>query len=343
MNNLTTFYNDFTDNSDNTFLYFKLAGNNYAVKVPQVVEIIKLPLLDYPQKLVNNIVGLLKYNEFTINILDLRFYLGLNVTEYTTSNQILIVKTDETIFGLIIDKAIDIFSPDSSKTEIFSSVESNKLIESICKKDDETVSIIDLNVLESILKQGFSNSEIDIPSLFPKDDDSQWEFKQRSLMLQAKNFDLSADLLSQNKFISFTLNSNLYCLDLKYVQEFLKNVSITKMPCNYDYISGIISQKGEFITIIKIANLISEAEIEINENYCERNNIIILDCIEYKIGILVDKIESIVSIPEELIEKDTKNSPKYILSEIRFEDKFYTILNMNSILSDERLFINETV
>ena len=52
----------------------------------------KLPALDYPQKLPNNIVGLLKYNNFVINVVDVRFYLNIEVRPYNTHNELLIVK-----------------------------------------------------------------------------------------------------------------------------------------------------------------------------------------------------------------------------------------------------------
>ena len=344
MNNLAVFNNDIFENHENAYLYFKLGENKYALKVEQVMEIIKLPTLDYPQKLANNSVGLLKYNNFTINILDLRFYLDIEVTPYSVSNKILIVKTDETIFGLIIDNALDIFSLDSSNAEMFLSSENQKIINSIYKKDDEIISIIDLNELETVLKNGVQSTEIYVPSLFPKDDNSQYEFKQRSLMLQQKNSAaLTIEMFSQDQFISFSLAKNLYCINLEYVQEFLKDVSITKIPCNLNYIVGLIAIKGDFITIINLDVLLNDSVSGISKPDFDKNNVIVIDGGEYSIGIIVDEISGIINIPEELIKKDSKNPNKNILSEVILGETFYTVLNIRNILSDERLFINETV
>ena len=65
MNNLI-FYNKSENADENSYLYFQLGENKYAIKVQQIVEIMKLPMLDYPQKLSNNAVGLLKYDNFII-------------------------------------------------------------------------------------------------------------------------------------------------------------------------------------------------------------------------------------------------------------------------------------
>lgn len=362
MNNLTTFYiNNISENNENRYLYFNLGNNKYAVNTLQVVEIMKLSLLDYPQKLPNNVVGLLSYNNFTINILDLRFYLSIKVTPYSVANQLLVVKTDESIFGLIIDKVEDIISLDQSKIEPFEFSGEEKIIEFIYKKENEPISIINLSTLENIVRNGVPSSDIDIPSLFPNDDDSRYKLIQRNQALQEKsNFDLVTNIFSQDKFISFSLGGDVYCVNFEYVREFLKDIPITQIPCNRDYIAGIIALKGDFVTIINTKNFL-DINDEASLRHCEtkgavydsesppkqscstesKNNIIILETPDYKIGFLVDEIFDITSIPEDLIKKNPHNQNKYILSEVILEDNLYTILDMKTILADERIFIEE--
>ena len=106
----------------NMHLYFQVGNNKYAVNSENVLEIMKLPALDYPQKLPNNIVGLLKYNNFVINVVDVRFYLNIDVKPYTPQNELLIVKTDELIFGIITDKVIGILPFDSALVDALSYV-----------------------------------------------------------------------------------------------------------------------------------------------------------------------------------------------------------------------------
>ena len=90
----------------------------------------KLLALDYPQKLPNNIVGLLKYNNFVINIIDVRFYLNIEVQPYSINNDLLIVKTDEVIFGIITDKVIGILPFDSALVDQIPFVDESMIIES---------------------------------------------------------------------------------------------------------------------------------------------------------------------------------------------------------------------
>lgn len=350
MKDLTTFYkNSIIETNDNLYLYFNLGNNKYAVSTLQVVEIIKLPLLDYPQKLANNVIGLLNYNNFTINVLDIRFYLDIKVTPYSVSNQILIVKTDESIFGLIIDQVEDIISLEESLVEPFEFFGKEKIIEFIYKKENDSISIINLNTLETIVKNGVMSSDIDIPSLFPIDDDSRYKFMQRRQVLHEKSdFNLVTSIFSQNKFISFSLGEGIYCINFEYIKEFLKNFNITKVPCNLDYIAGMIALRGDFVSVIDtkiFLELLDNTEISEDRqsiDYIEsKNNIIIIETPDYKIGFLVDEIFDIVNIPEDLIKKDPHNQHKYITSEVIMNDKMYTILDISNILNDERLFIEE--
>lgn len=350
MKDLTTFYkNNITEVNENLYLYFCLGNSKYAINTMQVVEIIKLPLLDYPQKLANNVVGLLNYNNFTINVLDLRFYLDIKVTPYSVANQILVVKTDESIFGLIIDKVEDIISFEQSKVEPLDFFGKEKIIEFIYKKENESISIINLNTLENIVKKGVLSTDIDIPSLFPSDDDSRYKFRQRSQALQEKfDFNLATNIFSQDKFISFALADSIYCINFEYIKEFLKDFSITKVPCNLDYIAGIIALRGDFVSVIDTKIFLGLLDdIQVSKDiqsidYIEgKNNIIILETPDFKIGFLVDEIFDIVNIPDDLIKRNTHNQNKYFSSEVIMENKLYTILDIKNILTDERFFVEE--
>lgn len=342
MNNLTKFYNNnLTESNDTLYLYFTVGENKYALDSTQVVEIMKLPHLEYPQKLPNNILGLLNYNNFTINVIDLRFYLNIKVTPYSVSNQLLVVKTDESFFGLLINKVEDIITFEQSKIEHFPISDDDKLIEFLYHLNDETISVINLYSIENLLKKGVPSADVDILSLFPQDDESRYKLMQRNQALVEKsNFNLAKNIFSQDKFISFSLNNETYCINLEYVKEFLKNSLITQVPCTPDYIAGLMTLRGDFVTVINTKNFLGLP----SENLSDKNRTIIIEAPDFKIGLLVDEIYSIIDIPEELISENSHHqTDKNILCELVMENKLYTILDMKNLLSDERFFIEENV
>lgn len=339
MNELITIQNNnIVNNSEISYLYFDLGDNKYAIKIKNVVEILKLPQLEYPQKLHNNIVGLLNYNNFTINVIDLRFYLNIEVTPYSTSTHVLIAKTDEMIFGIIIDKPNEIFFLDKNISSNTSFVEENNIIESIYKKDSDMISVINLNFVEARIKSNLSQNDFDVLSLFPKDEKSKELLaKRKELILKKNNSNIATNIFSQEKYIVFSLNKNFYCINIDYTKEFVKNVNITSIPCNLSYIEGVICLRGDFYTIVNLSDFIGE-DLSINKT---KNNIIIIDFADYKVGIAVDEILGIEEISEEsIISKKDDNSP-FISGEAMVTENLYSVVDIKNLLADERFFIEQ--
>ena len=127
MNNLLTLNSENFEIQQN--LYFTLSDNKYAIPLKNIVEVMKLPALEYPQKLPNNIIGVLKFNNININILDVRFYLDIPVTNYSVNTKLIVVKTDESIFGIVADNIENIMDFDNSKIERLPFITENKIID----------------------------------------------------------------------------------------------------------------------------------------------------------------------------------------------------------------------
>lgn len=321
-------------------LYFSLNGNKYAIPLKNIVEVMKLPALDYPQKLPNNIIGLLKFNNLNINILDVRFYLDIPITNYSINNKLIVVKTDESIFGIIAENIENIINFENSKIERLPYVSENKIIDSLYHIDDMTVSILNMYSLEQILRQGVSEkTDIDIQKLFPTDEKSIEILNSRAKYLTTKmDSSIAQTSYTNDKFISFALNDSTYCINLKYIKEVTNKASIVPLPCVPDYIEGLMTVRGDFITVVNFKKFLNLS----NTEYDKKTKVIIIDSEQYKLGFLVDEIYEILDIPEEVINnKKTSVEDSYIFSEIIKDNNIQLLINVDKILSDEKMFINE--
>ena len=320
----------------NTHLYFQVGDNKYAVNSANVLEIMKLPALDYPQKLPNNIVGLLKYNNFVINVIDIRFYLDIEVRPYTVHNELLIVKTDELIYGIITDKVIGILPFDSVFVDAIPYADSNTVIDSLYKINNETIFIINIYSVENILKKHQEWAKVEIPKLFPQDETSKAIMTKRTLEVVNKSTMklASSELHVKNKYISFNLNSNTYCIALDYVKEVLKDTSITNVPGTPDFIEGIMNLRGDYITVINLKNFLGlEAGV-----VTEKKPVIIIKCNELKMAFLIDKINELFEFQQDDI-NDLGDG--YFSNEFIYNNTLYTILNVEKIASDKRIIITD--
>ncbi len=110
------------------------------------------------------------------------------------------------MFGVIIDKVDNIVSFDQTKLEYFPSNTEERIINFYTKMKMKRFLSSTLMPLKICSKIGFIPTDIDIPSLFPQDDDSRYKFNQRNQAL-ARNFelDLAIIIFSQDKFITLLL------------------------------------------------------------------------------------------------------------------------------------------
>lgn len=320
----------------NVHLYFQIGDSKYAINSDNVLEIMKLPALDYPQKLPNNILGLLKYNNFVINVVDIRFYLNIEVQPYTTHNELLIIKTDENIFGIVADKVIGILSFDSALTDAIPFVDNKMVIDSLYKLDQETVFIINIYAIENLLKQHNTWADVDILSLFPQDEASKLTMSKRTQAIADKSSLklASGSLHVKNKYISFNLNNDSYCIALDYVKEVLKDTPITNVPGTPDFIEGIMNLRGDYITVINLKKFLNLPETVTSD----KKPVVIIKCNELKLALLIDKINELFEFQETDI---MEQSEGYFASEFIYNGTLYTILNIDKISSDKKIIITD--
>ena len=329
--------NNYIEQKKNTHLYFKLGENQYAVDSNNVLEIMKLPALDYPQKLPNNIIGLLKYNNFVINVIDIRFYLNIEVSPYGINSELLIVKTDETIFGIVTDKVIGVLPFDSSMVDTIPFVDNKTIIDSLYKLNQETIFIINIYAIEKLLKEhNYSSTDLDIQSLFPKDLPSRELLSRRTLEIakKARMKIASGELHAKNKYISFILNSDTYCIPLEYVAEVLKDTLITHIPGTPDCIEGIMNLRGDYITVVNLKKFFGFPSAEDNE----KKPVIIINSADFKLAFLIDKINELFDFQQDDI---IETGDGYFSSEFINNGVLYTILNVDKITSDKKIVVTD--
>lgn len=328
--------NSFIEQKKNTHLYFKIGNNKYAVNSDNVLEIMKLPELDYPQKLPNNIIGLLKYNNFVISVLDIRFYLDGKVPPYNINNELLIIKTDEVIFGIITDKVLGILPFESALTDAIPFVDSKMIIESMYKHNQETIFIINIYAIENLLKTHDPGMDVNIPALFPQDEESKSIMKKRTLAIADKSSLklASGELHAKNKYISFNLNNDSYCIELSYVKEVLKDTTITNVPGTPDFIEGIMNLRGDYITVLNLKRFLDLESLDVSD----KKPVIIVKCNELKLALLIDKINELFDFQDEDL---PEISDGYFSNEFIYNETLYTSLNVDKITSDKKIIITD--
>ena len=144
----------------------------------------------------------------------------------------------------------------------------------------------------------------------------------------------SGELHAKNKYISFNLNNDYYCIALDFVKEVLKDTPITKVPGTPDFIEGIMNLRGDYITVINLKKFLSLPENVITE----KNPVVIIKCNELKLALLIDKINELFEYQETVTEEA---SDSYYANEFIYNKTLYTVLNIDKISSDKKIIITD--
>jgi len=330
--------------NEEPYLFFEIDNKVYTFNSHQALEIIELPALEYPERLSKHIVGILDYNNLIINVVDLKTFLDIPSKPYTTSTQVIVVNSNESIFGIIIDRILDIKIVDKKHFQSPPYATENGYIKAIYNDNQNIVTVIDIDSLESGLKESFNDvDETSFPlSLMPSDEVSLAVLKQRAQRLASKGtYEIQTELYESELFVTFTLDNSIYCINLKEVREFSKTntLQFTPVPCTPEFIPGVISLKGEFITVLDLKSFLGKGVTK----SVEKSSMLTINASEFRISLMIEgSIEMVTFYNEEINKRKlAKYESPYTLAEIVKDNVLYTVLDTEQILKDDRLFVKE--
>ena len=357
------------------FLIFTFSQKIYAIPAEKVVEIVQLPALTVVEKFPDYIVGLLNLRGQVISVIDPARLLGTEQELYTINHQILIVNCNKKNIGIIVHSVNDIVQINRDNLEPLPYKPKEKIISGIYKHENDLIAFLNIN----ILLENVENIEAEIPKIknesnaisnyFASDENSKIKFRKRAEKLQKEIRTITDDLnYQENYFISFCLNNEIYCINLKYVKEVtkLKLVNIASVPCVPKFITGIINLRGEFITIVDIKYFLNIPRTFTSD----KTKIIVIKLSDIQLGLLVDEVFGIKNISNDKMnlnvqskyEKNKYTSAEVLLSDEDFlkpkdsacseqclpsgtfaSSQVMSIFDIKKFIEDERLYIEDSI
>ncbi|MBN2166361.1 MAG: purine-binding chemotaxis protein CheW [Marinilabiliaceae bacterium] len=154
------------------------------------------------------------------------------------------------------------------------------------------------------------------------------------------------DNLVNTTYLSFTIGSEEFAVNVGKVLEVLQKQSVSPVPNTPDYFSGVINFRGEIIPVIDTRTKLGLPGIILDENFV----IIVIEIkVEHDdivVGAIVDKVKDVISIqnhqimPVPKMNKEVKTD--FFTGIVRSEDGFIIIINFDKIIvSDEAVMLTE--
>ncbi|MCX7748123.1 MAG: chemotaxis protein CheW [Clostridia bacterium] len=141
----------------------------------------------------------------------------------------------------------------------------------------------------------------------------------------------------KGKFLTFTLGREDYGIEIKYVTEIIGMQPITEVPELPGYIKGIINLRGKIIPVMDVRLRFKKDPREYDDRTC----IVVVDIRDISIGLIVDRVLEVISIPEDEVvpppqfERTVNN--KYIKGIGKVGEDVKLLLDCDKILNEEEM------
>ncbi|NLF36783.1 MAG: purine-binding chemotaxis protein CheW [Clostridiaceae bacterium] len=96
----------------------------------------------------------------------------------------------------------------------------------------------------------------------------------------------------KDRYLTFSIGTESFGVDIKYVTEIIGIQPITIVPEVPDYVKGIINLRGKIIPVIDIRLKFKKESIEYDDRTC----IIVVEVDEVTVGFIVDNVTEVITI-----------------------------------------------
>ena len=106
------------------------------------------------------------------------------------------------------------------------------------------------------------------------------------------------------QYIVVRIGNEQYGINIKYIDNIVRNQKITRVPKTQTYYKGVINLRGEIIPVMSIRLKLGLEDDE----FTDKTRIIIVKIEGATIGVIVDQVREVVTLDDDNTEKITRTS-----------------------------------
>lgn len=138
----------------------------------------------------------------------------------------------------------------------------------------------------------------------------------------------------KDKYLRFIVDSECYGIEIRYVTEIIGLQKITPVPEMPDFVRGIVNLRGKIIPVMDVRVRFNKPFRE----YMERTCIIVIDIHDLSIGLIVDSVTEVLSIPaSEIVAPPdlNKRSNRFVMGIGKVGNEVKLLLDCEKLLNDD--------
>ena len=144
---------------------------------------------------------------------------------------------------------------------------------------------------------------------------------------------LAVDPRSQGQpLVAFRVAGQDYCIDIMAVREIRGWTPATALPHAPAYVRGVINLRGQVVPILDLAARLGLPTSE----PCSRHVIVIVAVGERVLGLLVEAVSEILSVPRDAVQPAPElDGPGLVRAVITLEERMFRFLDVGDVLPSE--------
>ena len=143
----------------------------------------------------------------------------------------------------------------------------------------------------------------------------------------------------KDKYLIFSIGTQYYGIDIKYVIEIIGIEPITEVPELPNYVRGVINLRGKIIPVMDVRLKFKKEEKEYDDRTC----IIVVEIECISIGLIIDRVLEVANIDENNISPPPKitsnkdNANKYIKGIGKIQNEVRLLIDCQKLLEEDEI------
>jgi len=266
---------------------FSLDGEEYAVDIMRVKEIIRVPGITKVPNAAHYIEGVVSIRNQLLPIVNMRTFFGLSDMEINDQARVIIVDTGTITAGFRVDRVAEVIRVPKNLIEppplVFAGQEGAR-VRGVAKLDNGKRLLMCLNAENQLPADAFEGMAATTG--------------QSEAAVASADASEQGAIDDEEQLVTFLLGKEEFAVQINQVQEINRMTDVTHMPGAPHYVDGLVNLRGNIIPALNLRRRFGLAERERDD----ATRIIIVDMDNRKTGIVVDSVSEVLRFDRSLVE-----------------------------------------
>lgn len=292
------------------FVTFVLSGEEYAIEIGEVKEIVRVPegITSIPRSQ-SHVLGLMNLRDRLLGLVKLRRLFDLPEDQTTERHRIVVAtpngREDQSV-GLVVDEVREVLSVDAAQIEALPPLLSSRgrsETTGVCRLNDgkRLISLLSADKLfdREAVREAIAAATADLPVSEPSDVALAKPEGGTEVVDERTRADQLEDDTGEIQLVVFNLGKEEYGAPIHSVSEIIRvPEQMTRLPRTPDFIEGIINLRGKVLPVIDLRVRFGLPR----PDRSDRQRILVLEIDGVFTGFIVDSVSEVLRVQRSFIE-----------------------------------------